>query len=94
MAKRKPKYIQEIKKQIAAEVRKKRTAFRKEKIKEALSKDKVETFDDICGIYYGLSRRAVELAAYDKIHRLAALGYSPLEIIKVMEPGGMTETNK
>jgi hypothetical protein len=83
--KREAKYVQEIKKQIAADVRKKRTALRKEEFQKAMSKDKVETYGDVFGIYYGLSARAKENAAYKQILFLARLGKTPQEIIKQME---------
>jgi hypothetical protein len=85
MMKRKPKYIQEIKKQIAADARKRRTAFRKEQFQEALSKDKVETIGDVWGIYCGLSARAKENAVYHQILFLARCGKTAREIVSQME---------
>jgi hypothetical protein len=36
-------------------------------------------------VFYGLSRKAVDNAAYREIQTLAAMGYTPIEIVKRME---------
>ena len=46
----------------------------------------METLGDILGIFYGLSRAAIETAAYGRIHDLAACGFKPAEIVERMEP--------
>jgi hypothetical protein len=50
-----------------------------------MSKEKVETYGDIYDVLLGLSRRAMEVAAIERIRVLASMGYSPARIIKVME---------
>jgi hypothetical protein len=85
MAKREPKYIQKMKKEMAATLRKKTKAFRKEKFQEALSKGNVETLYDVCGIYYGLSATAKENAVYREILFLARCGKTAQEIVNRME---------
>jgi hypothetical protein len=84
MTKRELKSIQELKRKIRADVRKKMTVLRKEKFQEALSKDRIETFDDVCGIYYGLSAKAKENAVYHQILFLARCGKTAQEIVSQM----------
>jgi hypothetical protein len=52
---------------------------------EVCKKDKVETMKDMASVFYGLSRKAVELSAYREILMYARCGCSPAEIIKRME---------
>jgi hypothetical protein len=59
--------------------------WKREMFESACKKGKVETYGDVIGVFYGLSRKAVELAAYDKIQMLASLGYSAAEIAERME---------
>jgi hypothetical protein len=53
---------------------------------DVCGKGRVETVEDILGVFYGLSRGAVVNAAFYRIQSLAATGYSPVEIIGRMEP--------
>jgi hypothetical protein len=69
-----------------AEIKAKGTREMKRKMfGEVCGKGRVETPRDIISVFFGLSRKAVENAAYMKIHTLAAMGYTPLEIVRRME---------
>ena len=74
-----------IKTQIAVLSAKKIREWKREMAAEVCKKGRVETVGDICAVFYGLSRKAVECAAYGRIQYLAARGYSPAEIIERME---------
>jgi hypothetical protein len=80
MAKRKS-----IKREVSEFKAKTTRKIKREWFDKACKKSRVENGDDVCGVFMGLSRKAIELAAYDKIFRLARLGCSPLEIVKRME---------
>ena len=82
MKKRQPKCIREIKQKVAQNIRKQKRI----KFSNVLTKDKVETFDDIISIFNGLSRRAKDSAVLSQIHLLVRLEKSPNEIIKILEP--------
>jgi hypothetical protein len=86
MAKREQKYIRDLKKHWAQEKSKRTREFKKSKFEEVMAKEKVETVGDLCGIFFGLSRHAVENAAYRRIQELASIGLSPEKIIERMEP--------
>jgi hypothetical protein len=80
MAKRKS-----IKREVSEFSARKTREMKREWFDRVCKKSRVENGDDVCGIFMGLSRKAIELAAYDKIFRLARLGYSPSEIVRRME---------
>jgi hypothetical protein len=85
MTKRQLDYIRELKRDIAAKCAKKTREYKKNEFEKAMAKDKVETYGDIYGLFCGLSRKAMEVAALNRIERLAAMGYSPAKIIELME---------
>lgn len=58
--------------------------YRDKLYQAAMAKETVTEFDDLLGIYYGLSRRAIEQAVYHRIVELAGLGYSPRAIVEQM----------
>jgi hypothetical protein len=80
MAKRKS-----IKREIAEMKAKGTRKWKRKMFGEVCKKGRVETWGDVCSVFFGLSRKAVEMAAYGRIQTLAALGYAPLEIVKRME---------
>jgi hypothetical protein len=77
--------IRNIRKKIAQDQAKRTRARKKEAFEKVLSKEKVETYGDIFAIFDGLSKKAVEKTAFDKIFTLAHLGNSPAKIIELME---------
>jgi hypothetical protein len=79
------KYIQDLKKQMANDQARRTRKAKKEAFERVMSKEKVETYGDIYDIFCGLSRRAIEIAAIDRIRVLGTMGYSPARIIEVME---------
>jgi hypothetical protein len=86
MAKCEPVAVRKRKKEWA-EARAKRTReFKREAFKDAMAKEKVETSADLIGLFYGLSRRAIEQAAYARILQLAALGKTPVQIVDLLDP--------
>jgi len=80
------KAIRELRQEINREVAKKLRKKRHEEHSVVMAKDKVETYDDIIAIFYGLSKRAKESAVFERIFELARLGKRPTEIMKIMEP--------
>ncbi len=86
MAKREPAAVRKWKKEWADAKAKRTREYKRKAFDDAMAKEKVETLGDILGIFYGLSRAAVETAAYGRIHDLAACGLTPAEIVKSMEP--------
>jgi hypothetical protein len=85
MTKRELEYIRGLKREIGAKCAKKTREYKKNEFEKAIAKDKVETHGDIYGLFCGLSRRAMEVAALNRIESLAAMGYSPAKIIELME---------
>jgi hypothetical protein len=79
MAKRKT-----FKQKISVMLAKKTREWKREAFDTVCKKGKVETVGDIVGIFYGLSRKAVEMAAFRDIQRLASLGFTPAEIVERM----------
>jgi Ca2+-binding EF-hand superfamily protein len=86
--------VRKLRKEMAQELAKRTRERKKEALKQVLSKEKVETYGDIFAIFDGLSKKAVEKTALDKIFTLAHLGNSPAEIIKLMEPKKDTKNGK
>jgi hypothetical protein len=86
MAKRESKYIRDLKRQLATNQAKRAREAKKKSFEEVMAKEKVETYGDIIGIFNGLSRNAIDLAAYHRIAELARFRKTPLEIIEIMEP--------
>jgi hypothetical protein len=79
------KYIRDLKKQMANDQARRTRKAKKEAFERVMSKEKVETYGDIYDLFCGLSRRALEVAALDRIQTLTRMGYSPERIIDVME---------
>jgi alkylated DNA nucleotide flippase Atl1 len=86
MAKRESKFIRDFKQEFAKKCRKQTLERKRDELQKVLQKGKVETYSDIFGLFAGLTRKAIEIAAYEKIRRLASLGYDPKEILKLMNP--------
>jgi hypothetical protein len=86
MKKRQPKYVREFKQKIAREVAQNIRKRRREELSKVLAKDKVETYNDMDAIFYGLSKRAKDSAVLYRILTLIHLGKSPTEIMNIMEP--------
>jgi len=86
MAKREPKFIWNLKKQMAKDMAKHTREYKKIELEKVKAKGKVETYGDIYGIFCGLSKKAIESAAFWRIEWLASAGCSPTEIIERMEP--------
>jgi L-alanine-DL-glutamate epimerase-like enolase superfamily enzyme len=74
-----------LKIEMAIKLAKATREFKRGMVEEVCKKEKVENMKDICAVFYGLSRKAVEIAAFGRIRHLAALSYSPQEIINRME---------
>jgi hypothetical protein len=75
-----------LKQEMAVRLAKKTREARRGLFDEVCKKGKVETAFDVIGVFHGLSRRAVEAAAIEKIMRLAGLMFTPEQIVKYMEP--------
>jgi hypothetical protein len=86
MTKRESKYIRDLKRQVAINCAKRTREWKKKAFKDVMAKGKVETYGDVCEIFNGLSRHAIEIAVYNRIMSLAAIGKTPGEIIEIMEP--------
>jgi hypothetical protein len=72
-------------------------ARRKEQVELVLSKENVETLEDIIRIYYGLSEKSKENIVFQAIYRAARLGFLPKEIIEqlqVKKKKSCTQENK
>jgi hypothetical protein len=80
------KFIRDFKRQMALKCAKHTREWKKKEFENAMAKEKVETHGDIFGIFCGLSKRAMEVAALNRIEMLAGMGYSPARIVEVMEP--------
>jgi hypothetical protein len=85
LTKRQEEYIRGLRREIAAKCAKKTREYKREQFKAAMAKEKVETFGDVYGIFCGLSRRSMEVAALDRIETMARRGYSPVKIVELME---------
>jgi hypothetical protein len=80
------KSLREFKRQWAKDLAKRTRTFKRESFEKVLAKGGVATYDDICGIFNGLSCAAIELAAYHRINELVRYGMTPQEILRIMEP--------
>ncbi|MHB9292664.1 hypothetical protein Holit_01766 [Hollandina sp. SP2] len=58
---------------------------RKEHYNQVLSKEKVETYDDIIGLYYGLTETSREHIVYHRILELVSDGFSPQVIMELLQ---------
>lgn len=58
--------------------------YRDKLYQAAMAKERIEDIDDLRGIYYEFSRRAIERAVYHRIGELAGLEYSPRAIVEQM----------
>lgn len=74
-----------IKQEMALERAKHTREWKREQTAEVCRKGEVKTIGDVCAVFFGLSRRAIESAAYRRIQELAAYGFTPVEIIERME---------
>jgi hypothetical protein len=81
----KAKSLAAMKKEFANKRRQITLELKKQKFEEVLGKGKVETLLDAAHLYFGLSRKAVELAAYREILFHARCGCTAQEIIDRME---------
>ena len=84
MAKSAARIEREYKQAMRAARREAMREYRDKLYQAAMAKEKVAELDDLLGIYYGLSRRAIEQAVYHRIGELAGLGYSPRAIVEQM----------
>jgi methylase of polypeptide subunit release factors len=74
-----------IKQEIAARKRQVTREAKKRIFDAVCAKGKVENAQDILGVFYGLSRKAIERAACYTIIYYARFGYTPKEIMERME---------
>jgi Mor family transcriptional regulator len=74
-------------KQLAIERTKKTKAMRREQYRQVMSKEKVETYEDIIRLYYGLSGKSRERIVYNRLLELARDGLSPQTIIEILQEG-------
>jgi hypothetical protein len=86
MTKRQLEFILELKKKLALDMAKRTREHKQNEFKKAIAKDKVETLGDVYGLFCGLSKRAMEVAAISRIESLARMGYNPAKIMELMEP--------
>jgi hypothetical protein len=86
MTRRELKYIRDLKRQTAINCAKRTREWKEEAFENVMAKGKVETYGDVFGVFCGLSKKAVEVAALNRIEALARMGYSPARIMEVMEP--------
>ncbi len=84
-SKKKPAWLVKKEKEWAQERRASKVAAKKKAFAEVLAKEKVETYMDIYNIFCGLSRKAINSAAYKEIHALARSGFGPSAIVELME---------
>jgi hypothetical protein len=82
---RESKSIRDMKKQMAKEQAKRTREAKKKSFEKVMTKGSVETYEDVFGIFDGLSRRAIELAAYHRIEELARSRRTARQIIEIME---------
>ncbi|MDR0877242.1 MAG: hypothetical protein LBN21_04255 [Treponema sp.] len=84
--KRVPKAVREFRQEMAIKQRKRTSEWKRKEFEAALAKEKLETYRDIFGVFCGLSHKAMESAACQKIVKLAARGFNARQIIDYMEP--------
>jgi hypothetical protein len=72
-------------KDIAALLAQKTRARHREQVDLVISKSRVENAEDVLGIYYGLSEKSKACIVYTAIWSLALEGYSPKEIIALLQ---------
>jgi hypothetical protein len=85
MSRSEPKFIRDLKQQMAKDMARRTRKAKKESFERVLAKGTMETYGDIYDLFCGLSRRAIEVAAIERIHTFVRMGYSPERIIEVME---------
>jgi len=90
-AKKQPKYLRELKQDIGREIAQKTRKRRQEELAAVMAKDKAETYGDVITIFYGLSKKAKDMAVFDRIFALARIGKQPSEIIEIMEPNNKND---
>jgi Holliday junction resolvasome RuvABC DNA-binding subunit len=79
MTKRELQYIRDLKKKVAAKIAKDTREARKKAFEEVMKKERMETYGDWIAIHDGLSAKAKSWAVF-------GLGYSPKQIVAIMEP--------
>jgi hypothetical protein len=72
-------------KDIAVLLAQKTRARHREQVERLMSKSRVESVEDVLGIYYGLSAKSKASIVYTAIWSLVLEGYSPKEIIAVLQ---------
>jgi hypothetical protein len=80
------KSLREFKKQRAKDQARRTRDYKKRSLEQVIAKETAAAWDDVTGIFNGLSRAAIELAAYHRINELIRCGMTPREILKIMEP--------
>lgn len=65
--------------EMAAYFAQKTKASRRAHYEEVMSKEKVTTYDDIIGLYYGLTEKSRKGIVYQRIYELFCDGFSPKE---------------
>jgi hypothetical protein len=86
MTRRQQKYIEDLKKKMAKDQARRTREAKKDSFATVMAKEKIETYGDLFGVFDGLSERAKNAAVLLRIQTLAVVGYSPAEIVKMMEP--------
>jgi hypothetical protein len=74
-----------IRQEIALQKRQNTRKIKKKMFDEVCAKGKVETLRDVSSMFFGLSRKAVEKAAYREIMFHARCGRNAEEILEIME---------
>lgn len=59
---------------------------RKEHYQQVLIKEKIETYEDVIGLYYGLTDVSRERIVYRRILELVGDGFSPQVIMALLQP--------
>ena len=71
--------------EMAAYFAQKTKESRRAHYEEVMSKEKVETYDDIIGLYYGLTEKSRKRIVYQRIYGLFCDGFSPKEIMELLQ---------
>lgn len=86
MSKKESARIKKYKRDLSAKLRQATKERKREALKVVLEKDKLETTEDVCNLFIGLSPKAIRTAAIARIIDLSTLGFSPKEILEKLEP--------
>ncbi|MDR1587283.1 MAG: hypothetical protein LBS57_07510 [Treponema sp.] len=79
-------FARDFKRQVAIKCAKRIREEKKKAFEDVMVKGKVVTYGDLFAVLGKLSKKAKEYAALNRIQTLAGMGYSPTEIIELMEP--------